>query len=102
MLNQNRFMIKSIELFQRSQIALCGAGKRNLSGTPMVMLHGVTDSWHSFEPVLPHLPASIYARAARILGSRRLATGLGPCRATRRMPCHEASCKRCLAWPEKM
>ena len=27
------------------------------------MLHGVTDSWRSFEPVLPHLPASIHAFA---------------------------------------
>lgn len=29
------------------------------NGTPVVMLHGVTDSWHSFEPVLPHLPPSL-------------------------------------------
>jgi non-heme chloroperoxidase len=29
----------------------------------MLLLHGVTDSWHSFEPVLPHLPASIHAFA---------------------------------------
>jgi non-heme chloroperoxidase len=27
------------------------------------LLHGVSDSWHSFEPVLPHLPASIHAFA---------------------------------------
>jgi non-heme chloroperoxidase len=33
------------------------------SGIPMLLLHGVTDSWHSFEPVLPHLPASIRAFA---------------------------------------
>ena len=30
-------------------------------GVPLVMLHGITDSWHSFEPVLPHLPDSIHA-----------------------------------------
>ena len=30
-------------------------------GVPIVMLHGVTDSWRSFEPVLPHLPDSIRA-----------------------------------------
>lgn len=33
------------------------------AGVPVVMLHGVTDSWHSFEPVLAHLPASIRALA---------------------------------------
>jgi non-heme chloroperoxidase len=30
-------------------------------GTPVVLLHGLTDSWRSFEPVLPHLPASVHA-----------------------------------------
>jgi non-heme chloroperoxidase len=30
-------------------------------GAPVVLLHGITDSWHSFEPVLPHLPESIHA-----------------------------------------
>src|SRR5215470_1516791 len=33
------------------------------AGIPVIMLHGVTDSWHSFEPVLPHLPGSIRALA---------------------------------------
>lgn len=33
------------------------------SGIPMLLLHGLTDSWHSFESVLPHLPASIHAFA---------------------------------------
>jgi pimeloyl-ACP methyl ester carboxylesterase len=33
------------------------------NGTPVVFLHGVTDSWRSFEPMLPHLPASIRAIA---------------------------------------
>src|SRR5688572_7471870 len=31
------------------------------TGVPVVMLHGVTDSWRSFEHVLPHLPADIRA-----------------------------------------
>jgi pimeloyl-ACP methyl ester carboxylesterase len=30
-------------------------------GTPVVLLHGITDSWRAFEPVLPHLPDSIHA-----------------------------------------
>ena len=29
----------------------------------MLLLHGVSDSWRSFEPVLPHLPASLHAFA---------------------------------------
>jgi non-heme chloroperoxidase len=33
------------------------------TGVPLLMLHGVTDSWRSFEPVLPHLPADIRAIA---------------------------------------
>jgi non-heme chloroperoxidase len=33
------------------------------TGTPVVFLHGVTDSWRSFEPMLPHLPASLRAIA---------------------------------------
>ncbi len=33
----------------------------NETGTPVVFLHGITDSWHSFEKILPLLPASIHA-----------------------------------------
>lgn len=33
------------------------------AGAPVLFLHGITDSWRSFEPVLPHLPASIHAFA---------------------------------------
>ena len=33
------------------------------AGVPVVMLHGVTDSWRSFERVLPHLPPSVRAIA---------------------------------------
>jgi non-heme chloroperoxidase len=32
-------------------------------GIPLVLLHGVTDSWHSFERVLPYLPSTIHAFA---------------------------------------
>lgn len=28
-------------------------------GVPVIALHGVTDSWRSFEPVLPHLPGTL-------------------------------------------
>lgn len=33
------------------------------AGVPVVLLHGITDSWHSFEPILPFLPPSIRAFA---------------------------------------
>ena len=33
------------------------------AGVPVVLLHGYTDSWRSWEPVLPYLPASIHAFA---------------------------------------
>ena len=33
------------------------------SGVPVLFLHGLSDSWHSFELVLPHLPESIRAFA---------------------------------------
>ena len=32
-------------------------------GTPVVLLHGLSDSWRSYEPLLPELPESIYAVA---------------------------------------
>lgn len=32
-------------------------------GLPVLLLHGVTDSWRSFEPMLPHLPPSLRAIA---------------------------------------
>ena len=38
------------------------------SGVPVVMLHGATDSWRSFEPVLPHLPDDIRAVAISLRG----------------------------------
>jgi pimeloyl-ACP methyl ester carboxylesterase len=51
------------------------------TGVPVVLLHGVTDSWRSFEPVLPHLPASMHALAVSQRGhgdSDRPAGGYAP------------------------
>jgi pimeloyl-ACP methyl ester carboxylesterase len=33
------------------------------AGTPVIFLHGVTDSWRSFELILPSLPESVHALA---------------------------------------
>lgn len=38
----------------RLEVAEQGAS----DGLPVLLLHGVTDSWRSFEPLLPHLPDS--------------------------------------------
>ena len=38
------------------------------SGVPVLMLHGATDSWRSFEPVLPHLLDDIRAVAVTMRG----------------------------------
>ena len=33
----------------------------NTKGTPVIFMHGISDSWHSFEKILPLLPESIHA-----------------------------------------
>ncbi len=48
------------------------------SGVPLLLLHGVTDSWRSYELVLPHLPESIHTFALTQRGhgdASRPATG---------------------------
>ena len=47
-------------------------------GVPVLFLHGLTDSWLSFEGVLPHLPGSMHAFALSQRGhgdATRPATG---------------------------
>lgn len=51
------------------------------SGTPLLLLHGLADSWRSFELVLPHLPPSIQAFAITQRGhgdASRPVTGYRP------------------------
>jgi non-heme chloroperoxidase len=54
-------IIKSVELPHRVKLPYVEQG--DPSGVPVILLHGYTDSWYSFEPVLPHLPGSIHAFA---------------------------------------
>lgn len=54
-------VVHSIEL--PNGVTLQYVEQGDTSGVPAFLLHGVTDSWHSFEPVLPHLPNSIRAFA---------------------------------------
>jgi non-heme chloroperoxidase len=53
--------IKTVEL--PSGIELPYVEQGDPRGVPVLLLHGVTDSWRSFTPVLPHLPDSIRAIA---------------------------------------
>jgi non-heme chloroperoxidase len=46
-----------------SQVKLPYVEQGDATGVPVVMLHGGTDSWRSFEPVLPYLPDDIRAIA---------------------------------------
>lgn len=56
-----KFNIKSIQLPHRLKLEYVEQGDRN--GVPVILLHGITDSWRSFELVLPHLPKSVRAFA---------------------------------------
>jgi non-heme chloroperoxidase len=53
--------ISFIELANQVQLQYVEQG--DTAGIPVLLLHGATDSWRSFEPVLPHLPKSIHAFA---------------------------------------
>jgi pimeloyl-ACP methyl ester carboxylesterase len=53
--------VKSIML--RSRIKLQYVEQGDPPGVPIVLLHGYTDSWRSFELLLPHLPKSLHAYA---------------------------------------
>src|SRR3712207_4230490 len=72
-------VIESVELPNGVKLPYVEQG--DPSGVPVVLLHGVTDSWRSFEPVLPHLPASIHAYALTQRGhgdAERPASGYRP------------------------
>lgn len=54
-------LIKTVELPGGVRLPYAEQGDR--AGIPVVLLHGYTDSWRSFERVLPHLPTSLHAFA---------------------------------------
>jgi hypothetical protein len=56
-----KFIAKSIEIPKRIKVPYVVQG--DPSGVPMLLLHGFTDSWHSFERVLSHLPQTVQAFA---------------------------------------
>jgi non-heme chloroperoxidase len=53
--------MKSVAL--STGVTLPYAEQGDPTGVPVVLLHGYTDSWRSWEPVLPYLPDSIHAFA---------------------------------------
>lgn len=71
--------VKSITL--RTGVKLQYAEQGEATGIPMILLHGYTDSWRSFELVLPHLPKTIHAFAVTQRGhgdSDHPASGYSP------------------------
>jgi non-heme chloroperoxidase len=54
-------VLKSVEL--PTGVTLQYAEQGDPDGTPLVFLHGYTDSWRSFESVLPYLPRTVHAFA---------------------------------------
>lgn len=51
------YQVKSVELSTGVTLEYVEQGAA--SGISVLLLHGLSDSWHSFELVLPHLPESI-------------------------------------------
>jgi non-heme chloroperoxidase len=69
-------VVHSVELPGRVTLPYVEQG--DLSGVPVLLLHGFTESWHAFELVLPHLPESMRALAMTQRGhgdASRPATG---------------------------
>lgn len=54
-------VVKSIALASGLKLEYVEQG--DPAGVPVVLLHGGTDSWRSFEPVLPYLPETVRALA---------------------------------------
>lgn len=51
--------VKRVVLSNKLELEYAEQG--DASGTPVIFLHGFTDSWHSFEEVLRYLPSGIHA-----------------------------------------
>ena len=71
--------VKSVKLLTGVKLEYAEHG--NSSGLPVILLHGYTDSWRSFELVLPQLPKTFRSFALTQRGhgdSERPATGYSP------------------------
>ena len=77
--DEGKPQVKSIHLSTGVQLQYAEKGKPG--GIPVIFLHGITDSWHSFESVLKELPGSIHAFAMTQRGhgdSERPQSGYSP------------------------
>ena len=52
-------LVKYVTLSEDINLEYAETGETN--GGPVIFLHGYSDSWKSFQPVLPYLPSSIHA-----------------------------------------
>jgi non-heme chloroperoxidase len=59
--DEMEYQVKSVKL--PTGVTLEYVDQGDPAGTPVLFLHGLSDSWHSFELVLPHLPESVRAIA---------------------------------------
>lgn len=50
-------IVKTVAL--ATGVTLAYAEQGDAGGVPVVALHGIADSWRSFEPLMPHLPRSL-------------------------------------------
>lgn len=70
---------RQVQLTGRVRLEFVEHGERG--GLTVMALHGVTDSWRSFEPLLPHLPADLHLLAPTQRGhgsSDKPAAGYAP------------------------
>ncbi len=58
---EEQIKVQSISLSTGVHLEYAESG--NKAGTPIIFLHGITDSWHSYEKVLPLLPTQFHAFA---------------------------------------
>ena len=57
----HNFLVKKIRLASGVQLNYVEQGRER--SQPVIFLHGITDSWYSYESLLPFLPPSIHAYA---------------------------------------
>jgi non-heme chloroperoxidase len=60
-IDQPKLTVKKINLKTGVELEYAEQGNRN--GIPVIFLHGITDSWHSFEKTFSYLPGDIHAFA---------------------------------------
>lgn len=58
---EEKFKVQRIALKTGVELEYVEQGDQH--GVAVIFLHGITDSWHSFETTLPHLPSNIHAFA---------------------------------------